>query len=58
MNNNLYVIDKDNCPKTDSEIIMRGLCSGCSYYKGFEMYYDQPCIKCSYYFEIGDNKNE
>lgn len=46
--NNLYAIDKDYCPEKD-DIIMKGQCSDCEYYKGFEMYNGQPCVKCAYY---------
>lgn len=43
----LKVINFDDCPKTDNPII-RGECSGCEYYNGFEMVNGHPCIKCSY----------
>lgn len=45
---NLYAIDMDMCGKTD-EPIKQGQCSGCEYYKGFELYNALRCIKCSYY---------
>lgn len=44
----LYAIDMDMCGKTD-EPIKQGQCSGCEYYKGFELYNALRCIKCSYY---------
>ena len=49
--NNLFVINKDNCPNTD-EIIYKLTCSQCQHYKGFELYNAQPCIKCSFYKDI------
>ncbi len=48
--NNMYAIDANVCPEKDN-IIMKGQCSGCEYYKGFEMYNGQTCVKCSYYAE-------
>ncbi len=53
--NNLYVVDKDYCPDKDN-IIMQGQCSGCKYYIGFDIYLGQPCIKCSFYSNIGNNE--
>ena len=52
MNNsyNKYAINKDNCPEKDS-ILTQNMCDECQYYKGFEMYQGQPCIKCSYFQE-------
>lgn len=48
--NNLYVMDKDYCPNFDNDqIIYKDMCSSCEYYKGFEIYLAQRCIKCSYY---------
>ena len=54
----LYVIDKDYCPEKDDSIIMKGQCSGCKYYKGFDMYLGQPCIKCSYYAKISKDEEQ
>ncbi len=56
-NNNLYAIDKDYCPEKD-DIIMKGQCSGCEHYKGFDMYLGQPCVKCSFYASLENNKNQ
>ncbi|MGB4659763.1 MAG: hypothetical protein WBI07_11310 [Mobilitalea sp.] len=42
----ILVIDKDICPTQDN-IIMKGQCTGCEYYKDFTMYNGQPCIICS-----------
>ena len=47
---NLYVIDLDMCGKTD-EPIKKNQCSGCEFYKGFELYNSMPCVKCTYYKE-------
>ena len=47
-NYNLYSMDADSCPDTDA-IIAQGMCTGCMYYKGFEMYNGQRCIRCAYY---------
>lgn len=49
MQNDLFVIDKDNCPKTYDTIIYQGMCSNCEHYTGFQLYNGQRCIKCSYY---------
>lgn len=49
--NNMYAIDKDYCPDKD-DIIMKGQCSGCEHYKGFDMYLGQPCVKCSFYASL------
>ena len=46
-NSIMYVINKDNCPKKDN-IIIAGQCKGCEYYAGFELYFGQQCVKCSY----------
>ena len=54
---NLYSIDMDYCPKYDN-IIMKMQCSGCKYYKGFELYNAQPCIKCSYYYDLDDQNKD
>lgn len=54
MEKNLYVMDKDYCPDCDA-IIMQGMCSGCQYYCGFELYEGQRCVKCSYYSEEESN---
>lgn len=48
-NYELKVINMDTCGKTD-EPIKNGQCSGCEYYKGFELYNDLRCIKCAYYY--------
>ncbi len=48
---NLYVIDKDCCPNQDN-IIVRMQCSECEYYRGFDMYNGQPCIKCDFYGSV------
>jgi hypothetical protein len=47
---NLYAIDANTCPENDEPIIDKQ-CSGCEFYKGFELYNGQRCIKCSDYHE-------
>lgn len=54
MEKNLYVMDKDYCPESDA-IIMRGMCNGCQYYCGFELYEGQRCERCSYYSETEES---
>ncbi len=54
MNDNLYLMNKDCCPDRDT-IIVNGLCSGCRHYKGFDLYYGQPCIKCSFYAHLNND---
>lgn len=44
----LRVINNDTCPEKDN-IIIKGQCTGCKFYDGFEMYNGQPCVKCNYY---------
>lgn len=53
---NLYAIDANSCPETDEPIIDKQ-CSCCKFYKGFELYNGQRCIKCSAYHE-GEMVNE
>ena len=44
---NLLAIDANYCPKYDKPVT-RGDCTGCEFYKGFELYHAQPCIKCAF----------
>lgn len=44
----LYAMNMDHCPESDA-VIDRGTCTGCPYYKGFQMENGLPCIKCTYY---------
>lgn len=46
----IYAIGANTCPETDEPIIDKQ-CSGCNFYKGFELYNGQRCIKCSAYNE-------
>ena len=42
-------MDLDACPLKDI-IIHQDTCSGCEYYKGFELYEKSVrCVKCAYY---------
>ena len=44
----LLAVDRDTCPHQDN-IIIKQQCSGCQYYKGFQMYKGElPYIECSY----------
>ncbi len=51
----MWVIDKDCCPEND-QIIIKGDCASCPYYKGFQMCNSQPCVKCSFYDEESKKK--
>lgn len=46
-NYTLLAIDCDTCPEKDN-IILQGQCGSCEYYKGFELYHSDRCVKCSY----------
>lgn len=46
----LFAIDANICPLNDQPI-MDKQCSGCEFYKGFELYNGQRCIRCSAYHE-------
>lgn len=52
----LYAIDANCCPEDDN-IIMKGQCNGCKYYKGFELYNGQPSIKCSFFSTGEEDQN-
>ena len=45
--NNLYAIDRDNCPNDDS-ILYTNSCKGCKFYQGFKIVKGVACIECSY----------
>ena len=48
----LLVINKDTCPRDDN-IITKGQCTNCPSYKKFQIDdFQQPCIQCSYMFDI------
>lgn len=50
----IYVIDKDICPQYDN-VIQKGQCRGCNYYKGFKMHGGQPCIYCECCYAEDEN---
>lgn len=56
-NSQLYAINKDLCPDNDA-IIMKELCRDCKHYKGFDMYFGQPCIYCSFNETHDDKDNQ
>ena len=43
-----YVVNRDYCPKQDN-ILLRDQCKGCKHYQGFELYFEQPSVLCSFY---------
>lgn len=50
-----YVIDRDYCPKWDI-VLTRDMCgSKCEFYMDFELYHEQPSVKCKYYSDTGRN---
>ncbi len=52
----LWVINMDCCPD-DDVVIMQGHCTGCHYYRGFQVENGQPCIVCSFR-ENANNKEQ
>lgn len=54
---NLLSVNRDYCPEKDN-ILIRGECGGCKYYKGFELYNGQQCIRCSYAADIAQSETE
>lgn len=52
----LLTMDMDECPECDA-VIYNGMCTGCKYYKGFELYKGLRCIKCSYLADVNRPKN-
>lgn len=54
---NEYVINSDNCPKTDV-ILDQRTCKGCSHYKGFFLYHESlRCIRCSFWCDSNKDSN-
>lgn len=45
----ILTIDGHDCPISDNPVI-RGECSGCNYYRGFQMNQGFPSVKCSWFF--------
>lgn len=51
----LLVIDKDECPRSES-VISEGQCTYCEYYEGLKEESEQPCIICSYCFNNSNSE--
>lgn len=54
-NSELLAMDMDECPAEEA-VIYQGMCSGCEYYNGFELFKGLRCIKCSYFSNTSKEK--
>lgn len=53
---NVYALNTDMCPESDV-VLTNTTCSGCQFYKGFQMINGFPCINCGYYSDSKPTDN-